>query len=178
MIGDIIQPTHLIFVLVVALLVLGPKRLPEVGRSLGRGNARLPSGYGRRGGRGAQRLPWRTGRAEHGDRGLIDCACCCLRALAGCAHTALRRDAEPEFGSGFDDRRFQLDGDSRGRGAGPRGLRGLTTESPDVETAALVALLSRGRAPLGALRPRRAPVGSATCLRGRPARAGTRIALL
>ncbi len=36
-IGDILQPTHLIFVLVVALLVLGPKRLPEAGRSLGRG---------------------------------------------------------------------------------------------------------------------------------------------
>jgi sec-independent protein translocase protein TatA len=36
-IGDIVQPTHLIFILVVALLVLGPKRLPEVGRSLGRG---------------------------------------------------------------------------------------------------------------------------------------------
>jgi sec-independent protein translocase protein TatA len=37
MIGDILQPTHLIFVLVVALLVLGPKRLPEAGRALGRG---------------------------------------------------------------------------------------------------------------------------------------------
>lgn len=37
MFGDIIQPTHLIFILVVALLVLGPKRLPEVGRQLGRG---------------------------------------------------------------------------------------------------------------------------------------------
>lgn len=37
MIGDIMQPTHLLFVLVVALLVLGPKRLPEVGRQLGRG---------------------------------------------------------------------------------------------------------------------------------------------
>jgi TatA/E family protein of Tat protein translocase len=36
-IGDILQPTHLIFILVVALLVLGPKRLPEAGRSLGRG---------------------------------------------------------------------------------------------------------------------------------------------
>jgi sec-independent protein translocase protein TatA len=35
--GDILQPTHLLFILVVALLVLGPKRLPEVGRSLGRG---------------------------------------------------------------------------------------------------------------------------------------------
>lgn len=37
MIGDILQPTHLLLILVVALLVLGPKRLPEVGRSLGRG---------------------------------------------------------------------------------------------------------------------------------------------
>jgi sec-independent protein translocase protein TatA len=36
-IGDILQPTHLLFILLVALLVLGPKRLPEVGRSLGRG---------------------------------------------------------------------------------------------------------------------------------------------
>jgi sec-independent protein translocase protein TatA len=36
-IGDILQPTHLLFVLVIALLVLGPKRLPEVGKSLGRG---------------------------------------------------------------------------------------------------------------------------------------------
>jgi sec-independent protein translocase protein TatA len=37
MVGDILQPTHLLLILVVALLVLGPKRLPEVGRSLGRG---------------------------------------------------------------------------------------------------------------------------------------------
>ncbi len=36
-VGDILQPTHLLFVLVVALLVLGPKRLPEVGKALGRG---------------------------------------------------------------------------------------------------------------------------------------------
>jgi sec-independent protein translocase protein TatA len=35
MLGDIIQPTHLLIILVVALLVLGPKRLPDVGRSLG-----------------------------------------------------------------------------------------------------------------------------------------------
>lgn len=44
MIGDIIQPTHLLFILVVALIVLGPKRLPEVGRSLGRGLRDFRSG--------------------------------------------------------------------------------------------------------------------------------------
>jgi sec-independent protein translocase protein TatA len=37
MVGDILQPSHLLFILVIALLVLGPKRLPEVGKSLGRG---------------------------------------------------------------------------------------------------------------------------------------------
>ncbi|MGH2873923.1 MAG: Sec-independent protein translocase subunit TatA/TatB [Solirubrobacteraceae bacterium] len=36
-VSDILQPTHLVFILVVALLVLGPKRLPEVGRQLGSG---------------------------------------------------------------------------------------------------------------------------------------------
>jgi sec-independent protein translocase protein TatA len=36
MIGDVLAPTHLLLILVVALIVLGPKRLPEVGRSLGK----------------------------------------------------------------------------------------------------------------------------------------------
>src|SRR5690242_8959514 len=46
MIGDILQPTHLIFVLVVALLVLGPKRLPEAGRALGKGIRDFKSAIG------------------------------------------------------------------------------------------------------------------------------------
>jgi len=37
MFTDILQPTHLIIILIVALLVLGPKRLPGVGRALGQG---------------------------------------------------------------------------------------------------------------------------------------------
>jgi sec-independent protein translocase protein TatA len=32
-----IGPTELIIVLVIALIILGPKRLPETGRSLGKG---------------------------------------------------------------------------------------------------------------------------------------------
>ena len=37
MLTSVLQPTHLIFVVLIALLVLGPKRLPEAGRSLGQG---------------------------------------------------------------------------------------------------------------------------------------------
>jgi sec-independent protein translocase protein TatA len=33
----VLQPTHLIILLVVALLFLGPKRLPDAGRALGQG---------------------------------------------------------------------------------------------------------------------------------------------
>ena len=36
MLTDILQPTHLLIVLVVALVVLGPKRLPDAGRSSAR----------------------------------------------------------------------------------------------------------------------------------------------
>jgi sec-independent protein translocase protein TatA len=34
-IEGLFQPTHLIVILVIALVVLGPKRLPEAGRGLG-----------------------------------------------------------------------------------------------------------------------------------------------
>lgn len=37
MFENILQPTHLILVLVVAMLFFGPKKLPELGRSLGEG---------------------------------------------------------------------------------------------------------------------------------------------
>ena len=36
MIGDILQPTHLLIILAAGLLLLGPKRLPEAGKALGR----------------------------------------------------------------------------------------------------------------------------------------------
>ena len=37
MFTGLLQPTHLIIILAIALLLLGPKRLPEAGRALGQG---------------------------------------------------------------------------------------------------------------------------------------------
>ena len=34
---NIFEPMHLIIVLAIAVLILGPKRLPEMGRSVGQG---------------------------------------------------------------------------------------------------------------------------------------------
>ncbi len=37
MFGDLFTPMHMLFVLIVVLVIFGPKRLPELGRSLGKG---------------------------------------------------------------------------------------------------------------------------------------------
>jgi sec-independent protein translocase protein TatA len=37
MFTGLLQPTHLLILLAVVLILLGPKRLPEAGRSLGQG---------------------------------------------------------------------------------------------------------------------------------------------
>jgi sec-independent protein translocase protein TatA len=37
MLTGILEPTHLVIILIVALLFLGPKRLPDAGRALGQG---------------------------------------------------------------------------------------------------------------------------------------------
>lgn len=35
--GELFQPTHLLVVAVIALLVFGPRKLPELGKGLGEG---------------------------------------------------------------------------------------------------------------------------------------------
>ena len=37
MVENLLQPTHLLIVLVVALFIFGPKKLPELGQGLGKG---------------------------------------------------------------------------------------------------------------------------------------------
>jgi sec-independent protein translocase protein TatA len=36
MLGDLFQPMHLLVILVIALIVFGPRKLPELGSSLGK----------------------------------------------------------------------------------------------------------------------------------------------
>jgi sec-independent protein translocase protein TatA len=35
--GELLTPTHLVIVLIVALLLFGPRKLPELGKGLGEG---------------------------------------------------------------------------------------------------------------------------------------------
>jgi sec-independent protein translocase protein TatA len=37
MLGDLFQPTHLLIILAIALIVFGPRKLPELGKGLGEG---------------------------------------------------------------------------------------------------------------------------------------------
>jgi sec-independent protein translocase protein TatA len=46
MFTGILQPTHLIMLLAVALIFLGPKRLPDAGRALGQGLREFKSSIG------------------------------------------------------------------------------------------------------------------------------------
>jgi sec-independent protein translocase protein TatA len=46
MFTGMLQPSHLIIVLVVALVFLGPKRIPEAGRALGQGLKEFKSSIG------------------------------------------------------------------------------------------------------------------------------------
>ncbi len=43
------QPTHLIFLLAIALLIFGPKKLPELGQGLGKGIRGFREALGGRG---------------------------------------------------------------------------------------------------------------------------------
>lgn len=42
--GELFAPTHLLLVAIVALIVFGPKRLPELGKGLGEGIRALKDG--------------------------------------------------------------------------------------------------------------------------------------
>jgi sec-independent protein translocase protein TatA len=41
MIEGLFQPTHLIFLLAIALLIFGPRKLPELGQGLGKASVGL-----------------------------------------------------------------------------------------------------------------------------------------
>jgi len=42
--GELLQPTHLLLILIVALLLFGPKKLPELGKGIGEGLRALKEG--------------------------------------------------------------------------------------------------------------------------------------
>jgi sec-independent protein translocase protein TatA len=60
MFSGLLQPTHLIILLVVALIFLGPKRLPDAGRALGQGLREFKNSIGGEHGED-HRLPAQTG---------------------------------------------------------------------------------------------------------------------
>jgi sec-independent protein translocase protein TatA len=42
--GELLQPTHLLLILLVALILFGPKKLPELGKGIGEGLRALKEG--------------------------------------------------------------------------------------------------------------------------------------
>jgi len=42
--GELLQPTHLLLILIVALILFGPKKLPELGKGIGEGLRALKEG--------------------------------------------------------------------------------------------------------------------------------------
>jgi sec-independent protein translocase protein TatA len=42
--GELLQPTHLLLIFLVALLLFGPKKLPELGKGIGEGIRALKDG--------------------------------------------------------------------------------------------------------------------------------------
>jgi sec-independent protein translocase protein TatA len=47
MFSGVLQPTHLIVLVIIALVFLGPKRLPDAGRALGQALSEFKSSIGR-----------------------------------------------------------------------------------------------------------------------------------
>jgi sec-independent protein translocase protein TatA len=66
--NDILQPTHLLLILVAALLVLGPRRLPEATRSIGRGIHDFKSAIAGDSPRGGGRVTADAAGREPGER--------------------------------------------------------------------------------------------------------------
>jgi sec-independent protein translocase protein TatA len=42
--GELLQPTHLLLIFIVAVLLFGPKKLPELGKGIGEGIRALKDG--------------------------------------------------------------------------------------------------------------------------------------
>jgi sec-independent protein translocase protein TatA len=61
MLTGIVQPTHLIIVLALALLFFGPKRLPDAGRALGQGLRELRNSLSGVHDEAPQRRVWASG---------------------------------------------------------------------------------------------------------------------
>jgi len=62
---SIVQPTHLMLILIVALLFLGPKRLPDAGRALGQGLKEFKNSIA--GAEAGPRLPANAAPAQDND---------------------------------------------------------------------------------------------------------------